>query len=228
MDERVMQSARGARGAMHVFDVLRADIIALTLEPGAILSRLDLQERFGLSSTPVRDALLRLQEERLVEIFPQHATRVAPIDLDLAREAHFLRRSVELELVRTLALKQDEALVRQLNRFIQQQIAFADLGEFESFTAADHSFHFALYEAVGVPDLWRFVRQRGGHIDRLRRLHLPVAGKMREIIEQHTAIVDAIVSGDVMRAQDALRMHLSRSLDFAERLRETHPQYFRG
>lgn len=222
-----MQAGRGARGAAQVFDHLRSDIITLKLEPGAVLSRTDLQERFRLSSTPVRDALMRLQEERLVEIFPQHATRVAPIDLTLAREAQFLRRSVEIELVRTLALKPDPDRDNRLSRLIQQQAAFAELGEFEAFAGLDHSFHLALYEACGVPDLWRLVRQRGGHIDRLRRLHLPVAGKMREIIDHHTAIARGVAEGNPVAAEEAMRAHLSRSLDFVETLRQTYPQYFR-
>ena len=73
--------------APQVFDYLRDQIIKLTLPPGAVISRQELQNLFGFSSTPVRDALMRLQEESLVEIFPQHATVVSPIDLKLARQA---------------------------------------------------------------------------------------------------------------------------------------------
>lgn len=227
MNEHVSAINRGARGAVQVFNSLRSDIISLKLEPGLLLSRAELQARFGLSSTPVRDALIRLQNEGLVEIYPQHATKVAPIDLSLAREAQFLRRSVELELVRTLALQQNQALNSQLKRLIQQQTAFAGLGEFEAFVSADHAFHRAMYEAAEVGDLWQLIRQRGGHIDRLRRLHLPVEGKMLEIVEAHSGIAGAIAAGDVAGAQAAMREHLSRSLDFVETLRGRYPQYFR-
>lgn len=218
---------RGRGGALHVFETLRDDIIALRLLPGAVLSRAELQARFGLSSTPVRDALMRLQEEGLVDVFPQHATLVSPIDIALAREAQFLRRSVELELVRALALMPDQAVFDRMRSLIRQQEVFAGHGEFEAFTAADQAFHRALYEAGKVPDLWQMIRRRGGHIDRLRRLHLPVEGKMREILHHHTRIVDAMTAGDVAAAQEALREHLSRSLDFVEKLRESRPEYFR-
>ncbi|MCA0423012.1 MAG: GntR family transcriptional regulator [Proteobacteria bacterium] len=227
MSEHVSAIERGTRGAAQVFNSLRDDIIALRLEPGLVLSRAELQARFGLSSTPVRDALIRLQNEGLVEIYPQHATKVAPIDLALAREAQFLRRSVELELVRSLALKQDMALNSQLKRLIQQQVAFADLNEFEAFAAADQAFHRTMYEALGIGALWHLVRQRGGHIDRLRRLHLPVDGKMHEIIAAHNRIADAIVAGNADSAQSAMREHLSHSLDFVDTLRVCYPQYFR-
>ena len=222
-----MVSGQGA-GAAQVFDTLREEIIGLKLSPGAVLSRLDLQERFRLSSTPVRDALMRLKEEGLVEIFPQHATIVSPIDINRAREGQFLRRSIEMELVRVLASAPDAGLIANLRSVIRQQTAFADLGEHEAFSGADQQFHRLLYVAGGVENLWRLVRKQGGHIDRLRRLHLPVEGKIREILRAHTAIVDAIEAGSPEKAQLAMLEHLSRSLDFVGTLRERYPEYFRG
>jgi DNA-binding GntR family transcriptional regulator len=219
---------RGRGGAAHVFETLRHDIIALVLAPGTVLSRAELQVRFGLSSTPVRDALMRLQEEGLVEVFPQHATVVSPIDLEKARQGQFLRRSVELEIVRTLALAPETAVVERLNSLIRQQTAFAKLGEHGAFTAADQAFHKTMYEQARVADLWDLVARHGGHIDRLRRLHLPVPGKMRDVIRDHQAIVDAIAAAKPDEAQAALRDHLSRSLGFVETLRQSHPDYFRG
>jgi len=219
---------RGRRGgAAHVFDTLRQDIIALTLAPGAVLSRAELQDRFGLSSTPVRDALMRLEEEGLVEVFPQHATVVSPIDLEKARQGQFLRRSIELEIVRTLALTPDDAVIERLTSLIRQQTAFARLGEHSAFNAADQAFHKTMYESANVAELWGLVGRHSGHIDRLRRLHLPVPGKMRDVIRDHQAIVDAIAAGKPEAAQAALRDHLSRSLGFVETLRQSHPDYFR-
>ena len=72
---------RSRHAAPQVFEHLREAILSLALAPGTVLNRLTLQKEFGLSSTPIRDALLKLQEEGLVEIFPQHATVVSPIRL---------------------------------------------------------------------------------------------------------------------------------------------------
>jgi len=219
--------ARGRGGAAHVFMTLRREIIALALAPGAVLSRVELQDRFGLSSTPVRDALMRLQEEGLVDVFPQHATVVSPIDLERAQQGQFLRRSIELEIVRTLALHPDAAVIERLNSLIRQQTAFSRLGEHGAFTAADQAFHKTMYESAKFPELWDVVARHSGHIDRLRRLHLPVPGKMRDVMRDHQAIVDAITAGKPDEAQAALRDHLSRSLGFVETLRQSHPDYFR-
>jgi DNA-binding GntR family transcriptional regulator len=218
---------RGGAGASHVFEILREEITSLVLPPGAVLSRQELQERFGLSSTPIRDALMRLDEEGLVEVFPQHATKVSPIDLARAQQSQFLRRSVELELVRTLALQPAQDLVERLRRLIRRQAAFADIGEHAAFAQSDQDFHRAMYEAAGVAELWHLVRRQGGHIDRLRRLNLPVDGKMREIVRDHESITRAIADGQPETAQELVRDHLSRSLDFVHTLRATHPQFFR-
>lgn len=218
---------RGRGGAAYVFERLRQEIIDLTLAPGTVLSRTELQDRFRLSSTPVRDALMRLQEEGLVDIFPQHATVVSPIDLEKARQGQFLRRSVELEIVRSLALKPDPTAVERLRSLIRQQSAFAKLGEHAAFIGADQAFHKTMYDSANVSDLWRIVTRHGGHIDRLRRLHLPVAGKMRDVVRDHVSIVDAIASGKPDEAQAQLRDHLSRSLGFVETLKVSHPGYFR-
>jgi GntR family transcriptional regulator, rspAB operon transcriptional repressor len=214
------------RGAAYVFDALRDEIISLRLAPGTVLSRMELQDRFGLSSTPIRDALMRLHEEGLVDVFPQHATVVTPIDLGRARQAQFLRRSVELELVRTLAERADDELIEKLRSLVRQQVAFANLREHEAFNNADLSFHWTMYEAAGIGDLWNLVRRQAAHIDRLRRLNLPVEGKMKSIVKEHTAIVDAIASKKPDDAQDALRDHLSHSLEFADKMKAQHPEYF--
>jgi GntR family transcriptional regulator, rspAB operon transcriptional repressor len=218
---------RSRHAAPQVFEQLREMILSLALAPGTVLSRSELQQQFRLSSTPIRDALLQLQDEHLVEIFPQHATVVSPIDLALARQAQFLRRSVELEIVRTLAASPDKALVARLNAIVAQQRVFADAGDLEQFMATDQSFHQAMYEAAQVPDLWALVRRHSGHIDRLRRLHLPVEGKAEQIVDDHTAIVDAIASGKPEIAQRQLRDHLSRSLAFSSEMRTRFPTYFR-
>ena len=72
---------RSQQAASRVFEQLRHMIVSLTLAPGTALSRSALQKEFGLSSTPIRDALMRLEEAGLVEVFPQSRTIVSLIDV---------------------------------------------------------------------------------------------------------------------------------------------------
>lgn len=216
---------RSRQAAPQVFEVLRERIVALELAPGTVLSRAELAEQFGLSQTPIRDALIRLGEEGLVDIFPQHATVVSRIDVPAAVQSHFLRRAIECEVVRTLAEKADAALLARLRAQVDVQAALAGADSHLQFIEADRTFHRLMVEAAGVPELYELVRSRSGHVDRLRRLHLYSAGKMRAILREHRRIVEAIGSGDAAAAQDAVREHLSGTLAKVDEIRRSHPDY---
>ncbi|MBC8747496.1 MULTISPECIES: GntR family transcriptional regulator [Paraburkholderia] len=216
---------RSRHAAPQVFERLREMILSLELTPGTVLSRTELASRYGLSQTPVRDALMKLGEEGLVDIYPQHATVVSQINVTSALQAHFLRRSIELEVVRTLAEQRDPALIAELRATIARQTELLDLKNYEQFSLLDQAFHRQMYEAAGVPQLWDLVRRLSGHIDRLRRLHLPVEGKTMAVVRDHTEIIDAIDNGDVEAAQAALRKHLSGTLNQIDQIRTSHPNF---
>lgn len=216
---------RDRQAAPQVFERLRDMIISLALPPGSPLSRAALAEQFGVSSTPIRDALMRLEEEGLVDVFPQYATVVSRIDVRLAQQAHFLRQALELEIVRLLAASRNEALSAELNLTIARQQQFAKAGDFEKFMAADNDFHAQLYAAAGKQDLWALVRSRSGHIDRLRRLHLPSPGKAQDIVRHHRLIARSIGAGEPDEAQKHLRAHLSGTLRDIDKIRARYPEY---
>ncbi|WP_354677219.1 GntR family transcriptional regulator [Cupriavidus plantarum] len=218
---------RTRQAAPQVFEHMREQILALSLPPGTVLSRIDLAAQYGISQTPVRDALIRLAEEGLVDIFPQHATRVSRIDVALARQAHFLRRSVELEIVRTLAAAPDARLIEKLRTTVDRAARMLELNALSEFSDNDQAFHRALYDAANVPDLHALVRRQSGHLDRLRRLHLPTAGKAHEVLRDHAAIVDAIATGNAVRAEAVLREHLSGTLAHLDEIRAEHGEYIK-
>ncbi|WP_394787830.1 GntR family transcriptional regulator [Rhodoferax sp.] len=224
MQEKVRLD-RSRQAAPQVFEQLRESIVSLQMTPGTVLARDALAQQFGLSQTPIRDALMRLGEEGLVDIFPQHATVVSRIDVGAAKQAHFLRKSIELEVVRTLACAADDVLVAKLRAHIELQVAVIDAADYGEFVAADQAFHQQMYIAAGVPDLWSLVRRISGHVDRLRRLHLPTAGKAQAVVRDHRRIVDAIAQRDPQAAQDCLREHLSGTLGQLDEICERYPDY---
>jgi GntR family transcriptional regulator, rspAB operon transcriptional repressor len=219
---------RSRQAAPQVFEHLRECIVSLEMAPGTVLSRADLAEQFGLSQTPIRDALIKLGEDGLVDIFAQHATVVSRIDIASAAQAQFLRRSIEAEIVRQLSGHADAKLLAQLRAQTDVQAALMGSPAYLEFIAADRAFHRLLYVAAGVPDLFDLVRQRSGHVDRLRMLNLPSAGKQRAIVRDHRRIVDAIASGDAEAAQASLREHLSGTLAQVDAIRLAHPSYVKA
>jgi DNA-binding GntR family transcriptional regulator len=211
--------------APQVLEALRAAIISLELAPGIALDRADLAQRFGVSQTPVRDALIRLSEEGLVVVRAQYTTQVSRIDVPAAREAHFLRRSIEIEIARQLAMAHDEAVIAELRTQLARQAELAAKKEFLGFIAADKEFHRLMYVAAGLPRLWSVVVRMSGHVDRLRLLHIPTVGKTESILGAHRAILDAIESGDAEAAQHAVRDHLSGTLASVEEIQQRYPEY---
>ena len=226
--EKVIEKVRLDRSrhaAPQVFEKLREAIVALDLVPGTVLARAELAEQFGISQTPIRDALLKLGEEGLVDIFPQHATVVSRIDISAAKQAHYLRRSIELEVVRTLAQQPDPATLERLRAQVERMVLVMGPEHYSEFVAADQDFHRLMYEAAGVAGLWDLVRRMSGHVDRLRRLHLPTEGKTAAVVRDHRAIVDAIAAGNPADAQDQLRAHLSGTLSQLDEICARHPDY---
>lgn len=219
---------RSRHASPQVFEHLRERIIDMRFPPGKSLSRIELAAEFGVSQTPVREALLRLAEERLVDVFPQHATVVRPIDIALAHQAHFLRLAIELEVVSTLAKTLTPAVLLTLDERIRDQKMHAERANYLGFVAADQAFHATMYDAARVPDLFALVRRQSGHLDRLRYLHVPAPGKMQTVIADHLAIVDALREGNAGMAQHAMRAHLSGTLSQLDPIRESYPDFLLG
>jgi len=214
---------RTRNATSQVFEHLRELIVSLAVAPGTVLPRPQLCEYFGLSQAPIREALLRLEEERLVDIFPQHQTRVRGIDLASARQAHFLRLSVELEMVHVLAQQPNPTLERILLALVARQHACLATDDLAAFTRLDIEFHRRMYEAAALPDLWAMMRSASGNLDRLRRMHLPLSRKAESILDQHTRIARCIGAGDAAGAQAIVRVHLSGTLNALDALRERYP-----
>jgi GntR family transcriptional regulator, rspAB operon transcriptional repressor len=214
------------RSAGLVYEQLRTEILGLVLAPGTLVSRAHLQERFGLSSTPVRDALIRLGEEGLIDIVAQSATRVSLIDVRKARQSQFLRRALEQEAVETVSTSADRTVFHDLRALVDDQQRIAARDDLAMFDEADREFHRRIFDAAGVIGLHDMSRRHSGHIDRIRQLHLPKPGRMQEIIADHVAILQAIKVGDPIAARHAVRDHLSRSLAYSPKLKELYPAYF--
>lgn len=217
---------RKSSASQQIRDALRERIITLNLTPGENLSRAEIADFYGVSQTPVRDAMMRLEEEGLLHIYPQSKTEVSKIDIDNARETQFLRLALEIEVTRRLISAGGSDLLNAVEQALIRQKQAWEAGDLEKFATNDRAFHRALFEAAKVPDLWDLVTERSGHIDRLRNLNLPDPGKAAEIVAYHQRILDAVKSGDTVTAESEVRGHLTGTLASVETIRAQHPEFF--
>lgn len=211
----------------RVYRELREQIINFDLPPGTTLSRNELADTFGVSQTPVREALQRLDKEGLILIYPQSRTVVSKIDVRQLSETQFLRVSVETEVVRRLAKGDKPDVIRRAQAILDMQKALAGSDdEMPMFTELDRSFHLTLFQGVGMESLHAMLMDRLGHLYRCQRLELPREGKMRNIVDAHQAILDGLSNKDPDRAVRAMRDHLSGTISRVETLRLEFPDYF--
>nr|WP_245496757.1 GntR family transcriptional regulator [Lichenibacterium ramalinae] len=223
---RMAVSPSGAvTAAGAIAAALRDEIAGMVLLPRTPLRDAVLCERFGTSRTPVREALIRLGEEGLVDIVPQSGTFVSRIPVDAIPEAVLVRQALEGVTVEAAARAPSGDLAR-VDAALDLQRTLAHRRDTRAFHEADEAFHEALALLAGHPNIWRLLRQVKVQLDRARRLTLPALGRMDQVVCEHVAIRDAVAAGDAAAARAAMTLHLSVVLPDVVRLRETHPDYF--
>lgn len=217
-----MPSAAGT-----VYDALRGKILSLEFPPGTSLSRNALAKEFGVSLTPVREAMQRLEEDGLLRIMPQSGTVVNRIDVDQLWETQFLRVAVETEVVRRLATGDHADTVARARAILRMQEALlGDTEQIGMFNELDRAFHRTLFAGVGMANLQKMLLRRMGHLLRCQRLDLPSEGKMADIVDHHRRILDGIAAAEPETAAEAMRSHLSGTISRLDVLRATYPDHF--
>lgn len=224
-DRTRLQGPRGS-SAGRVQSELRQAILDLRLVPGAAISEKALIDQYGISRTPIREALIRLRSEGLVEIFPQSGTFVARIPAAAIPEAMLIRRTLEGEVAEIAARTTTPDMMAGLRASIARQEQAALQQDQQLFHEADEAFHERLAAATGYPGLWKVTQAAKTQIDRCRRLTLPQPGRMQQVIVEHSAILDAIARQDPAAARAAMVLHLEALLPDIDRLRAAHTAYF--
>jgi DNA-binding GntR family transcriptional regulator len=198
----------------------------MRLAPGEALNEKAIAARFGVSRTPVREAMLSLKDDGLVEIFPQSGTFVARIPLEMIPEAVLIRKALECMAAEEAAKRRDEAALARLRAAIRDQQHAAKAGDQHRFHEADEAFHALISEAAGYPGIWRMAQSVKAQVDRCRRLTLPVPGRMAKVIAEHQRIIEAIAAGDVSGARGALIAHLEAVLPDLTEMQRENPDFF--
>ncbi len=212
--------------SVRIHELLRERIANVELLPGAALSEKEISESYGVSRTPVREALLRLADERLVDIFPQRGTFVSRIRLDSVRDGMVIRQALERASVREAALRATADDIADLRLRLERQRTSNRVADFTTFHSEDEGFHQKIASIAGHPNLWRVVRQEKVQIDRCRVLHLPISGRRDDVIGEHVAIVDALERNDPDAAERAMYAHLAGVFPGVDELLAKHPDYF--
>jgi DNA-binding GntR family transcriptional regulator len=220
-----MAQSNGRRTSRRdIYLKLRQMVLALELAPGAALSENELAAALGVSRTPVRESLILLAQEGLVQVFPKVGSFVSRVDPAQVADAQFLREAVELASLDDLPTRLDSAVVGELRDNLKRQQR-ASLG-LEEFFELDEEFHQLLMRLSGHGNVWTTVAAAKGHLDRARRLGLHEKASPAVFAAQHHEIFDAVVGGNLPLARAAMRTHLRAVFNDIEHIRAHSPELF--
>jgi DNA-binding GntR family transcriptional regulator len=224
---RVMPEPESGQSAAAAIEKdLRRSIIELELLPGSRLSEQEIATRLGVSRQPVREALIRLANSRLIEIRPHRGTVVARISAKEMTEALFVRQSVELAVVTKAAQNFDAWQRKRITSLLHNQEEAAKALDHAAFREHDEAFHIAIATGAGVGIAWIAIADMKSHMDRVCNMTLQSATDMERRVREHRAIMDAIDAHDMAGAQSAMALHLGSILDDLPELETRHSSLF--
>ena len=208
------------------YEEIREQIVMLKLQPGRRISENEISVLLGISRTPVREAFVRLKEDKLLEVYPQKGTFVSLIDLDYVEEARFIREHLERAIVREAckAMNQSDLEDLEENLRIQEKAVMAN--DHQRLFELDEVFHQTISKGVNKERIWSVIQQMKAHLNRIRVLSLSVNLDWGIIISQHRQIVSAIKNYDAPEADDIMKVHLTKLRLDQEKLIEEFPDYF--
>ena len=204
-----------------VFNTLRQAILKGELEPGERLMEIQLSERLGVSRTPIREAIRKLELEGLVLMIPRKGAEVAKISETSLREVLEVRRSLE-ELAAELACQRIGE--RELLDLEEAEEAFAEAiinGEPMEIAESDEHYHDLIYQATGNSRLVQILNNLREQMYRYRLEYIKDEDKRQILVVEHEHILQALKNHDIQDAKSAVRGHIdNQQLTFSKNIKE--------
>ncbi len=216
--------------AGQIFGFIRDSIVNMELLPGQMISETALAQQFGVSRTPVREALIQLSNIGFVEVLPQRGTYVSKFSMEKILQARFIREALEVAVVSYLAAgandDERQQVVSACEKIIAEQKVAAAEDDAIAFQRLDDEFHQTLASFTQFPRVATLIEAEKSHMDRVRNLSLHVSGQYKRVLSQHAAIIKAIKAASAEKAAAAMGVHMKDVYNILELIPQEHPEYF--
>ena len=195
-------------GKDYAYRVLKDNIMSIELKPGDLLSESDLSQKLNISRTPIREVLMRLKSEHLIEVKPQSGKYISLLDLNLIEEAVFMRYTLEKEVLREACINFPENLLIELekNIFAQSLIINQEDNDIE-FHKLDKEFHKLLFLGTNKVHIWDSITSLSTHYNRMRLLSEMNSNK-QQIVEQHKVYLEMIKNKSLEDLDKVIECHI--------------------
>jgi DNA-binding GntR family transcriptional regulator len=204
-----------------VCDELREAIVNLRLRPGEPLREAALAEKLGVSKTPLREAFARLEQEGLVETTSFKGAVVTGYSERDLKEIYELRALLEGAAARSAAEHADDATLRALRDVLDRSRALRDAGDLVGLAELLGRFDVIVYSQVTNDRIGALIDNLRAHLTRIGRLTEDIPGRVEASVEEHAAIVDAILARNPDEAERLMRVHIGSVLADQLATRET-------
>lgn len=213
--------------AAYAYKILKRNIFELNLKPGSELSEKVIGEKLGMSRTPIREALILLKHDQLIESIPQKGTFVTKISTQKVLEAKVLRVALETAAFERVVERIDAEFMEELRMNIKMQRIYCEGNRnYLEFHKLDNNFHKMIFEKAGIPGLWELALNGTGHYQRVRVLNAKNKVSDLSVVEEHEQILEALEKKDIEKLRGMLEHHLGRTLLKLQKLEAENPEYF--
>jgi DNA-binding GntR family transcriptional regulator len=191
-----------------VFDAIKEAILTGRLKPGERLMEVQLAEEMGVSRTPVREAIRKLELEGLVVMVPRKGAYVSGLTLKDVAEVFEIRSSLE-GLAATLAAERiTEDEIKSLDKILSDITQASEKGDTETVIKKDMEFHQVLFSASRNQRLAQIINNLKEQIDRFRIQSFSNPVRVKSVLSEHKGIIDAIKQGDAENAEKLAKAHI--------------------
>ena len=197
-----------------VYESLKSDILDLHLKPGQLLKESEICEKFGVSRTPVRDAIRLLQEQGFVKNVPYQGVFVTLLSLDYIKQMIYMRVAVETSVIRDFSMTASELVLEDVRYLIRKQEAVLQEPGFvpEQFHRLDSQMHAIWFEATKRTVLWDVLQKQDLYYTRFRMLDITTETDFSRIIKEHKELLACIEKKDFKGIEEVLKEHLYYSM----------------
>lgn len=211
----------------RIYHLIREEIINLNFIPGLGISEKEISEKFDVSRTPVREAFVRLSQERLISIYPQKGTFVSLIDLSSVEEARFMREHLERAVVRLACEEFPKEIFFKLEMNLKFQRMYMENHDNKKIFEADEEFHRLIFEGCNKKIIWATINEMESDFQRIRILRLSSKLNWDHIYYQHKDIYEAIINKKPDLAEEIIIEHLTMVNFDKNELEQDYSSYFK-
>lgn len=194
-----------------VLEAIREAIINGTLKPRERLMEIQLAEELGVSRTPVREALRKLELEGFIVMVPRKGAYVADLSFKDIADVFEIRAALEALAAGLAAERITDEELEEMERLLVEKAEAIAANDMEKLVAVDTRFHDTLYRASRNERLYNIISNLREQIQRFRTTSLAYPGRMKQSLEEHRGIVEALQARDVQLARNLAQEHIENA-----------------